>query len=97
MGVLDELRKEYRELLKELGLEGLSGLYDMEYSSIALSRAKRRRGNKVYRWLILTGKVKEGRKSETKLIKNFYKNLEETEPKLRRLVKLYRAIRVLSE
>ncbi len=48
-----------------------------------------------YRWLILTGKVKENGKVKTKLIKNFYgKGKEE---KLKRLVKLYRAIKVLSD
>ena len=97
MGVLEELKREYRELLRELELEGLEELYEMKYSSIALSRAKRKRGGKVYRWLILTGKVRENGKVKTKLIRNFYMDLEEAEPKLRRLVKLYRAIRVLSE
>ena len=97
MEVLKELKEEYRKLLRELELEDLEELHEMRYSSIALSKAKRKRGSKVYRWLILTGKVRENGKVRTKLIKNFYRDLDEAEPKLRRLVKLYRAIRVLSE
>ena len=97
MEVLEELKREYRELLRELELENVEELYEMRYSSIAFSRAKRKRGSRVYRWLILTGKVRENGKVRTKLIRNFYRDLEEAEPKLRRLVKLYRAIRVLSE
>lgn len=96
MGVLEELRREYRELLRELKLEDLEELYEMKYSSIALSRAKRKRGSRVYRWLILTGKVRKDGKARTRLIRNFYRDLEGAEPKLRRLVKLYRAIKVLS-
>jgi len=68
----------------------------MRYSSIAISRARRRRGGKVYRWLILTGKVREGGRAKTKLIKNFYGHCEENEAKLKRLCSLYRAIRTLS-
>lgn len=97
MEVLEELRREYLELLRELELEGVGDLRGMRYSSVALSRAERKRGEKVYGWLVLTGKVKENGKVKTKLIRNFYRNLEEAEPKLRRLVKLYRAVKVLSE
>ena len=97
MKVLEDLKKEYRKLLADLELEDLEDLYRMKYSSIALSRARRRRKNRTYGWLVLTGKVKENGKVKTRLIRNFYRNLEEAEPKLRKLVKLYRAIRVLSE
>ena len=97
MKVFEELRREYLELLGELELGGVEDLRGMKYSSVALSRAERKRGERVYGWLVLTGKVRENGKVKTKLIRNFYRNLEEAEPKLRRLVKLYRAIRVLSE
>jgi len=97
MKLLEELKKEYRELLKELGLENMEELEKMEYSSVALSRAKRKRGRKVYKWLILTGKVRENGKLKTKVIKNFYKDQDVSEPKLRKMVKVYRAVKALQD
>ena len=92
MGILEELKEEFEAVLEELGIRE----EELERcSSIALSRAKRKRGGKVYEWLILTGKVRENGRVKTKLIRNFYgKGKEE---KLKRLVRLYRAIKVLDD
>ncbi len=94
MEIVRILHRKYGELLDDLELNE-EGLRKMVYSSIAVSKAKRKRGNKTYGWLILTGKAKKDGKLKTELIKNFYKVTEETERKLRLLVKLYRAIKVL--
>jgi len=91
MLVLRELEREYFSLLRELGIENREELRKKEYTSISLSRAKRKRSGKVYRWLILTGK----REGKTRLIKNFYADYEENHEKLRKLCSLYRAIKSL--
>lgn len=94
MEIIGVLRRKYWELLDDLELNE-EELRKMVYSSIAVSKAKRKRGDKTYKWLILTGKARRDGKLKTELIKNFYKVTEETERKLRLLVKLYRAIKVL--
>lgn len=96
MRSLEGLREEYEGLLEELGLGDVEGLRNMEYSSVSVGRARRRRRNKVYEWLVLTGKRRVNGRAKTFLIKNFYGNVEEREGRLRRLCRLYKAIRVLS-